>query len=234
MPDSADGLRSIQRVDFGYFVRPGNETLSGKPHVEACLGYLIDTRDGHLLVDTGLGSEPETDAYYRSHAIGVDEALAKTGSSTREVRWVINCHLHFDHCGGNPLFAGRPIFTQREELDMARNHDNYTLPELIDSPGLTYEVLDGETEVLPGIIVIPTPGHTVGHQSVAVRAPDGTVIVAGQSNDSTTDFSRCAAALRATRNGDADDLEFPSWVGRLLDLDPARIVFAHDHSVWQP
>ena len=37
---------------------------------------------------------------------------------------VVNTHLHFDHCGGNHLFAGRPIYVQRRELDDARSEDD--------------------------------------------------------------------------------------------------------------
>ena len=86
----------------------------------------------------------------------------RSGTST-------NCHLHFDHCGGNPELPGRPVFTQRTELDLARNVEDHTLPELIDAPGISYTELDGETEILPGVRIVPTPGHTAGHQSVVVR-----------------------------------------------------------------
>jgi len=60
------------------------------------------------------------------------------------------CQLHFDHCGGNPLLPGRPILTQRAELDLARNAESDTLPELIDAPGLTYAALDGEPRSCSG------------------------------------------------------------------------------------
>src|ERR1700728_88938 len=114
---------------------------------------------------------------------------AEVGARVEDVRLVVNCHLHFDHCGGNPDLPGRPIFTQRVELETARTAENYTLPELIDAPGLRYEVLDGEAEVLPGVLVVPTPGHTAGHQSVVVRGGDGTVVIAGQSHDTATGYS---------------------------------------------
>ena len=62
---------------------------------------------------------------------------------------------------------------------------DYTLPELVDADGLRYEVLDGAAEILAGVHVIPTPGHTAGHQSVIVRRRDGTVVIAGQQQRTT-------------------------------------------------
>jgi N-acyl homoserine lactone hydrolase len=55
----------VRRVDFGYFVRPAEETESGSARAEACLGYLVEHPLGTLLFDTGMGSHPEVDAHYR-------------------------------------------------------------------------------------------------------------------------------------------------------------------------
>jgi glyoxylase-like metal-dependent hydrolase (beta-lactamase superfamily II) len=84
------------------------------------------------------------------------------------VSLVVNFHLHFDHCGGNPHFGGTPIVTQAVELSLGRGQD-HTSPELVNFPGATYHELDGEAEIWPGAWVIPTPGHTAGHQSLVVR-----------------------------------------------------------------
>jgi N-acyl homoserine lactone hydrolase len=225
----------VRRVDFGYFVRPGSETETGRPHGEPCLGYLIDLSDGALLVDTGMGSHPDVEAHYRPRRNKLHAALSVLGTTIDDVRWVANCHLHFDHCGGNPLLPGRPVFTQRVELETARTAENYTLPELVDAPGVSYELIDGEAEILPGVIVIPTPGHTAGHQSVVVRCPDGTVIVAGQCHDTATAYARDTLGWRAGRDGHTHQLEadVAAWIGRLQQFDPARVVFAHDHSEWR-
>jgi N-acyl homoserine lactone hydrolase len=225
----------VRRVEFAYFVRPGTETETGRQRVEPCLGYLIGDAGGWLLLDTGMGSGPEEDAHYRPRRRSLDEALSAAGASVGDIRWVANCHLHFDHCGGNPALAGRPIFTQRVELETARSAEYYTLPELVDAPGLTYELLDGEAEILPGVLVVPTPGHTAGHQSVVVRRSDGTVVVAGQSHDTATAYAGDVLGWRALRDRHASDLPpVPAWIERLQQLDPARVVFAHDHSVWMP
>jgi N-acyl homoserine lactone hydrolase len=225
----------VRRVDLGYFIRPAEETGSGRPRVEPCLGYLVDHRDGLLLLDTGMGSHPEVDAHYRPRRFPLATALATAGAALDDVRLVVNCHLHFDHCGGNPSLTNRPIFTQRIELKAAQEHEGYTLPELVDAPGLTYEMLDGEAEILHGVFIVPTPGHTPGHQSVVVRRRDGTVIVAGQSHDTASAYGADVLAWRASSDQDATDLPAaPSWVDRLQQFDPARVVFAHDRAVWEP
>ena len=225
----------VRRVDFGYFVRPPEETGTGAPRVEPCLGYLVQHPDGLLLFDTGMGSHPEVDAHYRPRRRALAAALAAAGVGVDQVRLVANCHLHFDHCGGNPELRGRPVFTQALELDAARHTEDYTLPELIDTPGIRYEELSGEAEVLPGVLLLPTPGHTAGHQSLVVRRRDGTVVVAGQSHDTASAYSADALARRAHRDGHPQPLPgFPAWLERLERLDPARVVFAHDFAVWRP
>ena len=225
---------AVRRVDFGYFVRPAAETGTGSARVEPCLGYLVDHPDGLVLLDTGMGKSPDIDAHYRPERRSLRTALADLGVRPEDITVVVNCHLHFDHCGGNPDLTGRPIFAQRVELEAAQASD-YTLPELIEAPGLVYERLDGEAEILPGVLVIPTPGHTPGHQSLVVRADDGTVVVAGQSHDTASAYSADALAWRAAQVEHASPLPpTPAWVDRLQRLDPRRVVFAHDHAVWQP
>ena len=226
---------AVRRVDFGYFVRPGEETGTGSPRVEALLGYVVEHAGGVLLFDTGMGSRPDVDAHYRPTRTDLHEALREAGYRLDEISEVANCHLHFDHCGGNPLLTGRPSFAQTNELEVARNAKDYTIPELVDPAGTRWQELDGETEVRPGITLIPTPGHTDGHQSLVVRGSDGVVIVAGQSHDSAHGFAADALALRAHHDGVEEPLPVsPAWMEVLLAMDPSYVLFAHDHSVWTP
>ena len=227
--------RDVRRVDFGYFVRPESETGTGAPQVEPVLGYLVRCAERWLLFDTGMGAgHDDLDAHYRPVRRPLLEALATVDVSLDEVAWVANCHLHFDHCGGNPELVGRPIFAQELELRTARERDDYTLPELV-SEDIDYRGVTGQTELFPGIHLVPTPGHVQGHQSLVIRRGDGTVICAGQSHDSASFFTHDALARRAEADGVADPLPVsPAWMDTLLRFDPARVVFAHDLAVWEP
>lgn len=228
-------IDDIRRIDFGYFIRPASETGTGDPRVESLLGYVIAHPAGPVLFDTGLGvADAETEAHYRPRRRPLDDALRSAGFATDDVRWVVNCHLHFDHCGGNPVFVGRPIVVQSAELDSARQSD-YTVPELVDFADANYQIINGEVELLPGVWILPTPGHTAGHQSLAVRCDDGTIVLAGQAHDTATEF---AADLRAAvAHRDSVDAEIPAhhaWMERVLEFDPRRILLAHDLSVVEP
>ncbi|MBB5872345.1 glyoxylase-like metal-dependent hydrolase (beta-lactamase superfamily II) [Allocatelliglobosispora scoriae] len=227
-------MNGIRRLDYGYFVRPASETGGPEPRVEPVLGYLVRRPEGLILFDTGMGSEPSVDEHYRPRRRTLDAALATAGIERAEIAAIVNCHLHFDHCGGNPSFAGKPIFTQATELATARRGD-YTLDELVDFAGATYEVLDGEAEIWPGVWIIPTPGHTDGHQSLAVVQPDGTVVLAGQAHDFAFQYGSGQLARLATSDGVGQPLpDYRPWMERLAAFDPRRVLFAHDLSVWEP
>jgi N-acyl homoserine lactone hydrolase len=228
-------MDDVRRLDLGTFVRPAEETDTGQPRVEPVFGYAVRTRAGVLLLDTGLGeADAETESWYRPRRIPLAEALATAGLTAADVDLVANCHLHFDHIGGNRRLPGRPIFCQRDELDTARAGD-YTVPELVDFDGARYELLDGEAEIVPGVHVVPTPGHVAGHQSLVVVCADGSVVLAGQAFDTASRWSADALAVRASALGhDAPLPEASPWMERILAFDPRRVVFAHDAAVWIP
>jgi N-acyl homoserine lactone hydrolase len=224
---------TVRRVDFGYFVRPAEETGTVAPRVEPCLGYVVDHPQGMILFDTGMGSRPDVDAHYRPRRTDLPEALAAAGTKISDIVLAANCHLHFDHCGGNPVLGQIPVFVQRTELDTARQTKDYTLPELIE--GSRFEQVTGRFEVLPEVFLMPTPGHTSGHQSLIVRQGDGAVIVAGQSHDTATQYAADQLAWRAQRDGHGQPLpDIPNWIDALQQLDPRIVYFAHDRSVWTP
>ena len=187
-----------------------------------------------MLVDTGIGEHiPEADLReMRFTRTPITEALSGIGVGTSEVDLIINCHLHVDHAGGNVNFRGTPILVQPEELAAAREPE-YTVPEDIDLEGGRWEERAGEHEPLPGIRVIPTPGHSPGHQAVSLETDAGRLLLAGQTFRQASDFARAVTALRLDREGYPDPPDYPDWLPRLLDLEPYRVVFGHDHAVWQ-
>ncbi|CAL9320411.1 N-acyl homoserine lactonase family protein [Streptomyces sp. SudanB66_2053] len=226
---------AVRRLDLGYFVRPASEAGSSHPRVEPVLAYLVRHGNGLILFDTGIGdADPETEAHYRPRRRALPEALSAAGVGLDDISVVVNCHLHFDHCGGNPLLGGRPIFVQPAELAAARGGD-HTFDALVDFPGATYEVTAGEAEIWPGVLIIPTPGHTEGHQSLVLRQDDGTVVLAGQAHDFASHFASEHLARRAALDGVEQPLPpYRRWLDRLADFDPRRVLFAHDCSVWEP
>lgn len=225
----------VARIEFGTFVRPPQETGTASYRVETVLGYVARTPAGVLLLDTGLGeADEETENWYRPRRVKIEDALRTVGLRVEDIELIVNCHLHFDHIGGNPALPGRPILCQRRELETAHT-TNYTVPALIDFAGARYEPLDGETQIGPGVHVIPTPGHVDGHQSVVLECEDGSIVLAGQAHDLASHWSADVLAARATMLGHEPPLPSPSpWMDRLLEFDPKRVVFAHDHAVWTP
>ena len=137
--------------------------------------HVIDHPDGRVLVDTGMTE-------LHPAVADMDPRLSPLSEQDFDlagIDMVVNTHLHFDHCGGNHLFAGKPIYVQRQELDDARNEDDYTIREWVDAPGVHYVPVDGELELLPGIRLVPAPGHTRGTQIVVVETGEHPVVIAG-------------------------------------------------------
>lgn len=228
-------IDDVARLELGTFIRPPEETNTGSPRVETVLGYVVRTPAGMLLLDTGLGeADPDTEAWYRPRRVEIEDPLRKLSLTTDDIDIVVNCHLHFDHIGGNPSFANRPICCQRIELNTARTTE-YTVPDLVDFAGARYELLDGETQIGPGVHIIPTPGHVDGHQSLVLECDDGSIVLAGQSHDTASQWSADALAAQARDLGHEQPLPSTSpWMARLLQFDPKRVVFAHDAAIWIP
>ncbi len=100
---------------------------------------------------------------------------------------------------------------QRLEREAARAED-YTVHEWVEFEGAEYVELDGARELAPGVRVLPTPGHTPGHQSVLVDTEDGLAVVAGDVAYSWAEFDEPANEAAAA----------------LTQLAPRRIWLAHE------
>jgi N-acyl homoserine lactone hydrolase len=176
--------------------------------------HIIDHPDARVLVDTGMTE---------LHPLVADmdprlQPLSEQDLDLDSIDIVVSTHLHFDHCGGNHLFAGKPIYVQRRELDDARSEDNYTIREWVDASGVHYVPVDGEFELLPGVRLVPAPGHTRGMQVVVVETREHPVVVGGDV---------------AVWFGELDE---PHTEGQLLvcALDPELVWLAHEHEPWRP
>ena len=223
-------MTEVRRVRFGTIVRPAEETADGWARVEALDGYLVPLPGARLLLfDTGIAAgDPEVDAHYRPERIPLREALAAAGARPEDVALVANCHLHLDHAGGNPALPDRPLYVQRAELDAARE-PGHTVPHLVDHPGARYEVLEEETEVAPGVRLLPTPGHTPGHQSLLVDTAEGGLLLAGQTHDTASAWT---ADAEAARRPDENLPPPPDWFPALLDR-VHEVRLAHDAAIWR-
>ena len=176
--------------------------------------HVIDHPDARVLVDTGITE---------LHAAVADldprlRPLSKQDFDLAGIDIVVNTHLHFDHCGGNHLFAGRPIYVQRRELDDARSEDDYTIREWVEAPGVRYVPVDGELELLPGLRLVPAPGHTRGMQVVVVETGGRPVVVGGDV---------------AAWFGELDEPHTEGQL-RVRALDPELVWLAHEHEPWRP
>jgi N-acyl homoserine lactone hydrolase len=177
--------------------------------------HVIDHPSGRVLVDTGLTQLHPAVADMDPRLVPWS-SLAESDADS--IDRVVNTHLHFDHCGGNHLFAGRPTYVQRRELDDARSLDDYTIRDWVDAPGVEYVPVDGELELLPGVRLVPTPGHTAGSQVVVVETGGRPVVIAG---DTAVFFA---------------ELDEPHTEGQRLvrALDPELVWLSHVHQPWRP
>ena len=176
--------------------------------------HVINHPDARVLVDTGMTELRPALADFDPRLIPLSEQAFDLAG----IDVVVNTHLHFDHCGGNHLFAGRPTYVQRQELEDALTNDNYTFREWVEAPGMQYVPVDGELEFLPGLRLVPAPGHTRGLQVLVVETGGHPVVVGG---DVAVSFG---------------ELNEPSTEGqlRVRALDPELVWLAHEHEPWRP
>ncbi len=226
---------AIRRIPLGHFTVPGDLDDHRAGQKIVVVAYLIEHPAGLLLFDTGVGEgHAEVEARYHPVRRSLDGALDAVGAGVDDVALVVNCHLHVDHAGGNHRFGGRPIFAQRIEFDAAHESD-YTLPDAVaDFPGAAFELIDGEAEPLPGVRIVPTPGHVPGHQSLVVDTTAGRVVRAGQALNEASAYAHRQYAWTLRHGGSTEPVpEIPGWVGALQAYDPWRVLFAHDLAIWE-
>ena len=172
----------------------------------AARALLLETPDELVLIETGLGNKSDEKAVeiYGIDSLPADSTVApdrvqagvrEAGFSPDEVTLVINTHLHFDHAGGNTYrdaggetrvaFPRARYVVQWREWEYAhvtneRTRASYIRHDFdpVHAAG-AFEFLHGEGEVVPGISVLSTPGHTPHHQSVLVRSGGETACYLG-------------------------------------------------------
>ena len=186
---------------------------------------------GAILVDTGVGYPDELVKEWRVVNRHAADALSQHDLSPADIRIVINTHLHFDHCGQNAVFKHAPFYVQRDELERARKEETLTA-EWFDFAGAKFELVDGDAEVAPGVRVVATPGHTVGHQSVIVESDDGSAVMIGDAAY-TVDIYEAGddADLSKWPGQHADRGSWSESLRRLREMRPHEVHFCHDTRV---
>ena len=221
----------------------------GQPWTVPVTSYLVSHPRGNLLFDTGVHCQARIDpigrlGLERSRRLIVKSGegedvvpqLARLGLTPDDVTYVVNSHLHFDHCGGNEFFPHATFLVQKPEMDAARTPGfvpGYSPSPIDFDHALDYRAIDGEYDVFDDgtVVLIPTYGHTPGHQSLVVLTAGGQRMV-------------CASDACYTReNMDRDVLPNILWnagvmreslatLRKLRDKQGAAMFYGHDPAQW--
>jgi glyoxylase-like metal-dependent hydrolase (beta-lactamase superfamily II) len=218
----------IDRLLLSEVTLPAEHPRAGS----ACpvFAYLIHHPAGAVLIDTGVGhGHDEIERLFAPVHHSLDAALEVYGVQRSDVVMVINSHLHFDHCGNNQLFPAATLVAQRMEYDLAQD-PGYTIAEWVDFPGAQWTLVDGETEILPGIMLLPTPGHSPGHQSVITASGPALDVIAAQAVYDTDELT----AESSIEPLPADEADATTASARMIKrLRPRNVYFSHDPRVWR-
>jgi N-acyl homoserine lactone hydrolase len=155
--------------------------------------YLLDTESGWILLDSGFdpANIRETESRERNFfRLGIyppyvgrqhelDRQLAEIGLTYADIGHVILTHLHFDHTGYVKYFPHATVSIQRREYEfgVSGRTTNANIASDFDLPSIRWHLVDGDWEVVPGLTMLDTRGHTEGHMSAVVELPNSGVIV---------------------------------------------------------
>ena len=154
----------------------------GQPSSMCSYVWYIEGSEPKVLVDVGCTLEAFLSRGSNQTEIkSLEDGLAKLGLKPEDIDIVIMTHLHFDHVEYAYKFTNARFFVQKKELDYALNP--HQLFRGVYKPwmfkDLNFEVIDGDKEIMDGIRVMLTPGHSPGGQSVAINTHQGIAIITG-------------------------------------------------------
>jgi len=201
--------------------------------------YLVQTSDGrNILIDSGLPADytPPPGMPPAENSKNVLEHLADLGLRPGDIDLLICTHFDVDHAGYHDVFTRAELVVQHDHYALARGgHVRYAAARAHwDQPTLRYRLIEGDTELLPGLWLIETSGHAPGHQSVLVDLPQtGKVLLAIDA----VVLQRLFTADRRAWPTDDNEEQLRASTRKLLNLvereHVALVIFGHDGEQWQ-
>jgi len=181
-------INNITRVEWA------DGTFSEGIKHPGCI-YYIEGAEKKILIDTGIENfelirnirKKRGDRFYLKEKPEwrVKEQLYKIGVSLNDIDIVINTHLHWDHVGGNPLFKNAIYYIQKDEIPLALIAPNYAPHYFKENNQCIVDIadrivlLEGDKEIVKGLRVRKTGGHTPGSQVIFVDTSIGRVAITG-------------------------------------------------------
>jgi glyoxylase-like metal-dependent hydrolase (beta-lactamase superfamily II) len=134
---------------------------------------LRDPMGPTVLVDTGIGTESSPASSWAPVPGTLTDALDEAGMSPADIDTVVLTHLHSDHASGavvdgEPVFPNARHIVQQDELDWLQADEGVVWREVVKplQQADALETVQGESRISPELRIVPTPGHTPGHQSL--------------------------------------------------------------------
>ncbi len=142
--------------------------------------WLVEGASKNVLIDTGCSADYLNSIGFPSKQISTqEEELEKVGLTVDDIDMVILTHLHSDHAQDAGKFKNATFVVQKSELDFAANPHPIQAGWFVEIPQDRLEIVDGDKEILEGIRVIHTPGHTPGGQSILIETDNGPTCLCG-------------------------------------------------------
>ncbi|MEW6579854.1 MAG: N-acyl homoserine lactonase family protein [Chloroflexota bacterium] len=153
--------------------------------------FLLQGGGRKILVDTGMSDTKRSVDFHHNGrqepGQAIHEQLGTLGIAPDEIETIIFTHLHWDHCYNLDRFPTARLVVSEIEYRFALDpipfywtsyeHPNNGLQPPFQ--GRRFDLVQGEEEIVEGVRVFPTPGHSPGHQAVSVRTAQGLYVLAG-------------------------------------------------------
>ena len=142
--------------------------------------WLVEGAGKNVLIDTGCAADYLNSIGFPSEQVSTqEEELAKVGLTVDDIDMVVLTHLHSDHARDVAKFRNATLVVQKSELEFAANPHPIQAGWFVELPQDRLQVVDGDQEILEGIRVVHTPGHTPGGQSILIETESGTTGLCG-------------------------------------------------------